>query len=160
MRFMLTGHRGGGPVEVIAKDFASAVVAFRDVHRARVTGVSWWCEDKGHGHAPDGQWHAADELLEEVHQYDGARGPVTVTVNQPGSGHAVQADWVVWYGSDLAGYIVDQREDASARPPEDEADRPYEAWHALPGPKAYIGERHTLQEAALVVANDVARVMR
>lgn len=153
MRFMLTGHRGGAPTEVIADNFVSAVVSYRSISRQRVTSLSYFCEDPAHLHHPDGPWHPADELLGEIRQYGTLAGPVTVEASTPGHGHPPLADWVIWNAErEIAGYIVDSRDgDPSTRSPEDENARPFESWWGGSA-GTQIGEYHDLEDAATVAA--------
>lgn len=68
MRFLITGDRVGGPVEIEADDFRQAVASYREKHGQRALSLSAWCEDERHLHYPDGQWEPANDLLQEVNQ--------------------------------------------------------------------------------------------
>lgn len=65
MRFLVYGHRQGGRAEVEAPGFREALARFREEAGQRPVALSAWCTDPRHLHYPDGQWHSADDLLEE-----------------------------------------------------------------------------------------------
>lgn len=67
MKFLITGDRSGGPVEIEADNFRLAVAKFCEDSGQRAISLSWWCENPQHVHW-GGQWESADELLRQVNQ--------------------------------------------------------------------------------------------
>lgn len=147
MNYLIYGHREGA-FDIEADDFRQAVIKFRKQTGQRAVALSV---------REGGMTRGADQLLKELFQWDGPRGPVTVFENYPGGGYAALADWVVVnHQGDVAGYVVDDRSgDASPVSDESEDSKPFEAWTPYRGSaeRELIGNWHSLRGAATVVAN-------
>jgi hypothetical protein len=155
MRFQLTGHRAGTPVEVQADSIEAAIIEFQWRQGQRVIRASGYSEARQ-------RWEAIDDLLESFPQFDGSvwGGQLLAEPNTgSGQGHPAQADWVIWHKGVITGYVVDSRDflqPASAESPEDEDETPFEAWWGGSA-GTQIGSYHSLRGAATAVTGHYAK---